>query len=125
MTDVCSLAELRVLVVEDDYHLASELAPALAAAGAGIIGPCADERHARAALQAHRSAAVLLDINLGDGPSFGLAAHLRESGIPFVFVTGYDRDVIPAAFRHVQRLEKPVHLSHVTGALAQLTGAAS
>lgn len=50
----------------------------------------------------------MVDVNLGSGPSFKLAETLRDRGIPFVFTTGDDAEVIPAGFARVERLQKPL-----------------
>jgi DNA-binding NarL/FixJ family response regulator len=70
---------------------AADTARALQGAGAEVVGPCPSEEAAREALDEGALAAALVDINLGSGPSFTLAALLRERGVPFVFITGYDR----------------------------------
>ncbi len=124
MTGGPDLAGRRVLVVEDDYYLATDAARALEGAGAEIVGPCASEEDARAELNEQRPDAVVVDINLGGGPSFKLAETLKDHGIPFVFTTGYDAEVIPAEFAGVERLEKPFQLRQIVGAVAKLTTAA-
>ena len=118
MTGEADLSGHRVLVVEDDYYLATDTARALQGAGAEVIGPCPTEEAAREALEDGRPAAALVDINLGSGPSFTLAALLRERGVPFVFITGYDEGVIPPDFADVERLQKPVELKRVVHFLA-------
>lgn len=118
MKDGPDLGGRRVLVVEDEYYIASDIARALRAAGAEVLGPFSGEEAARAALEAQRPDAVIVDINLGHGPSFSLAASLRSRGIPFLFVTGYDEDEIPAEFRDVERLQKPVQLHRLVEAVA-------
>lgn len=120
MTGEPDLSGYRVLVVEDDYYLASDAARALQGAGAEVMGPCGTENDARAELTQQRPDAVVLDINLGEGATFKLAEHLKDNGIPFVFTTGYDQDVIPTEFDGVERLEKPLQLRQVVGAVARL-----
>jgi DNA-binding response OmpR family regulator len=88
MTGEVDLSGHRVLVVEDEYYLAAEAARALGGAGAEVMGPCPTEESARAALEEQRVDAVVLDINLGSGPTFKLAEMLNGRGIPFVFFTG-------------------------------------
>ncbi|AWN51090.1 PAS domain S-box protein [Methylobacterium sp. 17Sr1-1] len=124
MTGEPDLTGRRVLVVEDDYYLATDAARALRGAGAEVLGPCATEADARAELVEQRPDAVVVDINLGPGPSFKLAEALKDRGIPFVFTTGYDAEVIPAEFAEVERLEKPLQLRQIVGAIAKLTTAA-
>ncbi|SFV16795.1 PAS domain S-box-containing protein [Methylobacterium sp. 174MFSha1.1] len=117
------LTGCRVLVVEDDFYLATDTARALAGAGAEVIGPCASEEDARAELDDQQPDAAVVDINLGPGPSFKLAETLKDRGIPFVFMTGYDAEVIPAEFAGVERLEKPFQFRQIVGVVAKLTTA--
>ena len=119
MTGEADLSGHRILVVEDDYYLATDTARALQGAGAEVIGPCPSEEAARDALEEGAPAAALVDINLGSGPSFTLAALLRERGVPFVFITGYDEGVIPPDFADVERLQKPVELKRVVQFVAE------
>jgi len=107
MSGEADLSGCRVLVVEDDFYLATDAARALSVAGAEVLGPCATEADAREELAQARPDAVLLDINLGSGPTFELAEKLKDENIPFVFVTGYDQDVIPSEFAEVQGLRSP------------------
>ncbi|MFF8800156.1 MULTISPECIES: PAS domain-containing protein [unclassified Methylobacterium] len=119
MTGKADLSGHRVLVVEDDYYLATDTARALQGAGAQVVGPCPNEEAARAALADAGPTAALIDINLGSGPSFILAHLLRQRNVPFVFVTGYDEGVIPQEFSDVERLQKPVELRRVVKFLAE------
>lgn len=125
MTGEADLSGRRVLVIENDFHLAADAARALQGAGAVVLGPCPNEEVARDRLRDDRPDAVVLDINLGRGPSFTLAEALRDRGIPFLFTTGYDLEVIPAEFDSLQRLQKPVQLHRIVGAVALLLGRAA
>src|SRR3954470_5088694 len=98
----------RVLVVEDEYFIASDTAQALRGAGAEVVGPCPSEEAAKRRLEERQPDAAVVDINLGTGPSFRLAEALKPRGVPFVFMTGYDQEVIPREFSSVERLQKPV-----------------
>ncbi|MBI0539514.1 PAS domain S-box protein [Roseomonas sp. KE2513] len=124
MTGEADLTGRSILVVEDDYYLAADTARALRGAGAEVLGPCATEEDARAELDEQRPDAVVVDINLGPGPSFKLAETLKDAGIPFVFTTGYDAEVIPAEFEAAERLQKPLQLREIVSAVARLTTAA-
>jgi CheY-like chemotaxis protein len=125
MTGEADLSGQRILVVEDDYYLATDAARALRGAGAEVAGPSPTEEAARAELAQQRPHAVVVDINLGSGPSFKLAEILKDRGIPFVFVTGYDQKVIPAEFDDIERLEKPIQLRHLVGAISKLVAKAA
>ncbi|SKA26913.1 Response regulator receiver domain-containing protein [Consotaella salsifontis] len=122
MTDEASFSGCRILVVEDEYYLAADAARVLREAGAEILGPCSSEEAARMELEEQRPRAAVVDINLGLGPSFAFAETLKDLGIPFVFITGYDREAIPPEFVGIERLEKPVLLSDLVAAVARLLG---
>ena len=108
MTEEAALAGLRVLVVEDDFYLATDGKEALEQAGAEVVGPTAKEAEALRLASSGTVDCAVVDINLGAGPSYAVAAALREQSIPFVFTTGYDAASIPEEYRDVQRLEKPI-----------------
>lgn len=96
----------RVLVVEDNYLIASELADHLAAANAVVIGPCATLSDA--GKMALRSDLAVLDVDLKGQMVFPLADRLRELDVPYVFFTGYDRGLLPARFAKVDCITKPL-----------------
>lgn len=99
---------IRILVVEDEYFVAADLAQALAAAGTAVIGPVSTEDEALALLDAgERIDGAVLDINLRGEMVYPLADALRERGVPFVFATGYGASILPIRFRGVPRWEKP------------------
>ena len=63
----------------------------------------------------------MLDLNLGGGgPRFEIAHLLKARGIPFVFLTGYDPDVIPEDMHDVVRLQKPLPYHAIVEAVGQL-----
>jgi DNA-binding response OmpR family regulator len=115
---VSKLAGRRVMVVEDEYYLAMDVATALTEAGAEVAGPFADYRVALKDLETRIPDCAVLDVNLGEGPSFDLPRILRMRTIPFLFFTGYDASAIPAEFAHVPRLEKPVTTARLLQAIA-------
>jgi CheY-like chemotaxis protein len=119
MTGGADLSGQRVLVVEDDYFIAADETSALQGAGAEVIGPCQTRDAALAALADRRPTGAIVDINLGEGPSFAVAEALRDRSVPFVFVTGYDQSVIPTAFAGIQRLQKPLDLRQAVRSLAE------
>lgn len=110
----------RLLVVEDDYLLATGLQEALEVHGASVIGPYPDVAGALAAIGdgAGTIDAALLDVNLGDETSFALADALREHDIPMLFLTGYDDSALPAAYQDIRRCRKPVSLGELVDELS-------
>lgn len=120
MTGEPDLSGRCVLVIEDEYYIAADIAHALERAGATILGPCRNEIDALAQLAGHHPDAVVLDINLGQGASFKLAEHLNDRRIPFVFVTGYDNGTIPEKFQGFARVTKPLELCRILVAISRV-----
>jgi DNA-binding response OmpR family regulator len=116
------LAGARVLIVEDEYYLADEARSILANIGADVLGPVATVLAARELINSSPEIdGVLLDLNLRGEMAFDIADTLQERGIPFAFVTGYDRAMLPDRFADAVSLEKPVRseqLIAVFGSLA-------
>ena len=123
MTDM-SLTALRVLVVEDEYYIADDVRIALTGLGAEVLGPVPSVAEAQALIGTHAAInCVLLDVNLRGELAFDVADLLQQRGIPFAFVTGYDREALPSRFSDVARLEKPVSTEQLTKLLHTLPGA--
>jgi DNA-binding response OmpR family regulator len=103
-----ALAGLAVLVIEDEYFIASDCAAALREHGARVLGPVPDLARGRALLAGERPDCVVLDINLKGDWAFRFAEELLERGVPAVLATGYDASVIPANLRAAPLLRKPI-----------------
>ncbi|MEK0082273.1 response regulator [Benzoatithermus flavus] len=99
---------MRVLLVEDNFIIALDLAGLVREAGAEPVGPVASVRDAIAALGDASIEAVILDINLGEENALALVDDLRQRSIPFAFATGYSPDdVLPPECADVPVLAKP------------------
>jgi PAS domain S-box-containing protein len=121
MTDGPDLTGRRVLVVEDDYYMAGDTAAALRGAGAEVLGPCPSQETASELLERATPTHAILDLNLGGGgPRFEIAHALRHRGVPFIFLTGYDPETIPAELADVVRLQKPVPFRRIVEAIGRL-----
>lgn len=122
MTPSSDLSGLAVLVVEDDYYLADDTQRALEAAGARVAGPYARVAESLSRLAEGSVDCGVLDVNLGEGPSFAAARALKQRRVPFIFLTGYGRDVLPDDFNGVELLEKPVDPRALINAIARACG---
>lgn len=98
----------RILVVEDEYLLADALADALTNLGAQVVGPIGQLVEAMALIETTPIDGAVLDINLRGETVFPLADALMVRGVPFVFATGYGHENIPAVYKDVPILSKPV-----------------
>jgi CheY-like chemotaxis protein len=108
----------RLLVVEDDYLIADELRDELTGAGAEVIGPVPTVARALQIMGSHATLdGAILDINLGGEKVFPLVDVLRQRGIPCVFMTGYDRQAIPAVYANVPLCKKPAGAREAAEAL--------
>jgi len=109
-----------VLIVEDDFLLASYSAKVLENEGARIVGPAASVEKALALLGSETPDAALLDVNLNGETTLAVADALRVRGVPFVVVTGYGEDDLQSdALRDAPRLEKPIQAKSLFRAVAE------
>lgn len=115
------LAGLRVLIAEDEYFLANDIARALVGAGAKIVGPV-PKLDAALDLLARLDDidGAVLDINLRGEAVYPLAHELRLKKIPFCFATGYDAGSLPLEYRDVPRWTKPLDIAAFVASLADM-----
>lgn len=59
------------------------------------------------AIDASKLDAAFLDLRLGADTSLPLAVRLADLGVPFAFLTGYQGDAIPAAYKDRPVIAKP------------------
>jgi len=97
-----------VLVIEDDYLQASALRITLEEQGSEVIGPYFDIDDGLAALDLETVDAAVLDVRINAKEVFPLADRLAERGVPFIFVTGYNRNVLPVRFDRSRCVLKPL-----------------
>lgn len=108
----------RILVVEDEYLIAADLAEALEELGAEVVGPVANLKAALVEVErAGDLDGATLDVTLGQEKSFDVAAILRRRGVPFVFLTGYGDHGLPDQYRDVPRCEKPFDVPSILRAM--------
>lgn len=110
----------RVLVVEDESLIAMLVEDGLETLGYEVVGPVGTVDAALRIVEQTPFDLALLDINLGGKQSFPIAEALESRGIPYVFLTGYDRSSLPLAFQHRFGLQKPFRMSALQQALENL-----
>ncbi len=109
-------------LVEDDFCQARDAQQALLHAGASVIGPFGDSVTALRCIASREPSCAILDIRLNDGVRFGVAAALKDKGIPFVFVTGLEATDIPEDLASVPVLQKPVDFRTLLKVTSQIAG---
>jgi CheY-like chemotaxis protein len=103
----------RILVVEDEYLLAEDLAETLAGLGVHVLGPVGALDEALELLEALLTTdggidGAVLDVNLRGQLVFPLADALIARQVPYVFATGYGPEVLPERYRAAPLLQKPI-----------------
>ena len=118
---------LTVLVVEDEFLIAEEMAAVLEEAGHVVLGPAGSVRAAEAMLAGTRRPDVaVIDANLRGETSAALATDLRQLGIPFCVCTGYRIADLKATYGDIVTIQKPIdpeHLLETVAALADINRA--
>jgi CheY-like chemotaxis protein len=103
-----ALTGKRVLVLEDEPLIAMVLVDTLEEAGCKIVGPAYDSAQALKLISDGNIDVAVLDVNLGSGrTSAPVADTLKQSGIPFVFATGYGERGMRDSDRAHLRVDKP------------------
>jgi CheY-like chemotaxis protein len=97
----------RILVVEDEFLIALDIAGALEQNGHVVIGPFASRQDAVAALEREQIDGALLDANLGGEPVGDIADALAARRLPFAFVSGYGVEHLPPKHKHAPLVRKP------------------
>lgn len=112
----------RVLVVEDNYLIGSEIVSILRDAEMECVGPVGTVCDALNALHAVPFDAALVDIKLGNIAGFPIAVELRQRAIPFAFVSGYERTIVPEEFNNIPFLGKPFSIDKLVSMVHSLCG---
>ncbi|MBB4482941.1 HWE histidine kinase domain-containing protein [Rhizobium etli] len=114
------LSGLSVLLVENNLIIAMDGEDILRRLGAEVAtAPTVAE--AMEILAGRSFDLALLDVNLGDETSFGIADRLAADGVPFVFATGYGEGIAQAnSHSDAPVLQKPYTMEGVTDILARI-----
>ena len=111
----------RVLILEDEYFLADDLARTLRERGAEPVGPVGTVEEAERLIARERLDAAILDVNLHGEITCDFMRRVAATKLPCLIVSGYGEDSIPEAVSGVPRLEKPISPALVISSLeAQL-----
>src|SRR5215470_5767817 len=106
--DYSALRGLRVLLVEDSWHVGIALRNLLQALGANVAGPAATVAEAERLISDPPPDAALVDFNLRGGERpHGLIDHLHHLGVRVIVISGYtDVPVTPGKVAAI--LQKPI-----------------
>jgi light-regulated signal transduction histidine kinase (bacteriophytochrome) len=111
-----------VLLVEDSLIIALDAEDILERFGASVTTASTPDA-AHDFLDHNRPDFAILDINLGDQMSFGVADRLRELGVPFFFASGYGEQAsLPMEHRSAMVVQKPYTTHNLAKAVEDLLG---
>ena len=117
-----SLAGMRLLVVEDELLVSMLIEEILGELGASVAGPYGRLGDGLAAAKVERFDGAILDLNLAGESADPLADLLLTRGVPFVFITGYQRESIDRRYANVPVLQKPIDAGALESVLLTLLG---
>jgi CheY-like chemotaxis protein len=112
-----NLSGVRVLVVEDSWHIGIALKSLLRSFGADVAGPVATSAEAERQIAEQIPDVAIVDFNLRGGElAHGLIDKLNEIGCRVILVTGYA--AVPVApGKAVAILQKPIVEAQLLAAL--------
>ena len=106
------LRGLDVLIAEDEFIVALDLAQSVEAFGGEVLGPVAAVSEGLALLQCSRPDLAFLDMQLNDGFVTPLASALDRRSVPFALVTGYQGEELERMpLKQAPRMSKPYRRS--------------
>ena len=113
----------RVLVLEDEWFVADEIAGALDRHHAEVVGPTPDVDTARQLAERERPDCAVLDIHRRGETVFAFADELAARGVAFVFADGGAAPTaIPPRFADAPRFDKPLKIDELLEAVARGCG---
>jgi DNA-binding NarL/FixJ family response regulator len=104
---LATLANVKVLLVEDEPLVAMGIADQLIAAGAVIVGPCPTARRALDTLAVAEVDVAVIDFVLADSNSERVQKALERKRVPYVVLTAYPA-VLVRRYEGQHILSKPV-----------------
>ena len=110
------LKGVRVLVVEDAWHVAKALKAALEHLGMCVSGPAATTGEARRLIAGQTPTVALVDVNLKRELACDLIGELHALGVRVVVISGYAVPPIPVEKVAIV-LQKPFSASELVAAL--------
>jgi DNA-binding response OmpR family regulator len=119
------LQGVRILVVEDEFLVATLIQDILEAAGYVVSGPIPRLAEAVKAAEVDACDAAVLDVNLAGHRVFPVAEVLSRRQIPFVFVTGYGSDTLPAEHHARPSIRKPFRNQELLNVVSELVNEAA
>jgi CheY-like chemotaxis protein len=117
-----TFANLRVLVVEDEFLIALMIEDMLTELGCAQVWQAGSVSDALAILRVRQPDAAVLDVNLAGEPAYPVAEQLEARKVPFVFTTGYGQQGMPNPWAQRPIIQKPFAIEDLRATLASVLG---
>ena len=111
-----SLRGVRVLLVEDTWHVAQALKSVLQQMGMVVLGPAGTTAAAKRLAAEHTPSIAVVDVNLGGETSCALIEELCDQNIRVIVISGYAMPPV-RAHKTAAILQKPFSASEFLAAL--------
>jgi CRP-like cAMP-binding protein len=108
-----------ILILEDNYLTADTLSDLVRAYGYDVMATVGHVDSAFQFLEDNHVDGAIVDINLHGDTSFAVCHELKRRNVPFFFLSGYERSVLPVSLSEHRLLSKPVDFAHFRTALAE------
>ena len=112
----------KLMVVEDEFLVATSLEMVLESAGYAVVGPIPSVGEALEAVAGQAADLALLDVNIAGHQVYPVADALAARHLPFIFLTGCNGADMPARFAAVPMLVKPFSVESLLEAIALALG---
>jgi DNA-binding response OmpR family regulator len=117
--EASDLKGLRVLVVEDTWHVAKALKTALEGMGMVVAGPAANTADAERLVAEETPHLAVVDVNLKGEMAYGLIDRMHDRGVRVIVVSGYA--VLPNSTKNAAAiLQKPFSGAELRATLRQV-----
>jgi two-component SAPR family response regulator len=116
---VTQIGGLRVLVVEDEMLVSLLIEDMLTDHGCCIVGPFDRVGLALEAVGKEQIDCAVLDVNVAGDKIYPVAEALTERQIPFIFLSGYGQNAVPAGRTEWQVCTKPFTSDQLLSALCR------
>jgi len=112
------LKDTRVLILEDEFLIADDLARAVREAGGSPVGPVNSVQEAGKLVAREKLDAAIVDLNLRGQMASEFVEQLAATGLPCLIVSGYADEALPESLAAIPRVEKPISPDSAVRALA-------
>lgn len=110
------LRGVRILVVEDQWHIATSLTSLLELEGMEVCGPVGKIADAHRLAEEREPELAIVDINLKGELAYSLIDALHDQGVRIVVISGY-AELSQLSEKVTAALQKPFHDSELLGSL--------